>query len=111
MGEFLSDALYDRGERAFYLSGRDGQHAVTRRRQAAGTLGVCAAPLVPGAVDLYDEMRLRRVEVRDVALKYNLPPERDAELLGAQRLPQQPLRGRGLLTYAAGSLTKKAALV
>ncbi len=68
------------------FDGRDAQQAVTRRGQATVTLGVSVPPCVPGAVDFSDELRLRRVEVRDEALQHNLPPERGAKLLGAERL-------------------------
>lgn len=67
-------------------------NAIASARELSMTLGIRGhAPCVIAAIDLDDEPRRRRIEVRDEAEQRNLPTKGDAELARAQRAPEPSL--------------------
>jgi RHS repeat-associated protein len=75
---------------------RQPQHAVAHATEVTVPPRIRpGTPRVHFTVDLDHELRLRRAEVGDVPTQRDLPPEPHAELLSAERLPEQRLGGGG----------------
>jgi hypothetical protein len=104
-----ADTLYRDKRLSAHELIREPKHVVTRLAQPSLPLSIRAdSPLMVAAINLDDEADRASVEVDDVvAAQRHLPTEGNAQLLGFEVLPKQPLGVSGTVAHATCILPER----